>query len=64
LIIDARYLALTGQTQLWKRRTAVGLRHVCLQGGRDLVGAIGDCVGPVRADMSTQDDRCRVRIGG
>ena len=64
LIIDARYLALSGQTQCRKRGTAVGLRDVCQQGGRDLVGAICDCVGPVRAHISIQDDRRRARIGG
>jgi hypothetical protein len=63
-VIDARYLALAGQTQFRKRGTAVGLREVCQQSGRDLVGAIGDCVGPVCAHISTQDDRRRVRIGG
>jgi hypothetical protein len=46
-----------------KRRTAVGLREVCQQGGRDLVGAICDSVGPVRAHISTQDDRRRAWIG-
>jgi hypothetical protein len=29
LIFDARYLALSGQTQFRKRGTAVGLRDVC-----------------------------------
>jgi hypothetical protein len=53
LTVDARYLAFTGQTQFRKRRTAVGLRDVCQQCGRDLVRAICDCVGPVRADIST-----------
>ena len=64
LVMDARYLALAGQTQFRKRGTAVGLREMCQQSGRDLVGAVGDCVGPVCADISAQDDRRRVRIGG
>jgi hypothetical protein len=51
LTVDARYLAFTGQTQFRKRRTAVGLRDVCQECGRDLVRAICDCVGPVRADI-------------
>jgi hypothetical protein len=62
LTVDARYLAFTGQTQFRKRRTAVGLRDVCQQCGRDLVRAICDWVGPVRADIST-DDRCRATDG-